>query len=209
MNNIVEQTVINKLITNIDEAITDVGGDTSKAENPCDYSDIIREQLVVKGGGSTIGELSEGPGIVISKKDNIYTIAATGEALTTIPLSPTYPNDEDIPAGTSVQDVLVRLFDVILPSIPSLLKGDIITAASNGTDQYNHPKFGAGIASGLIPDKKHIRLFVFSQKEPIYINCQELGGGSISDITVSDISPDSLFTTEDASNMFDEIFLNK
>lgn len=207
MNNIVEQTAINKIITNIDEAITDVGGDTSKAEKPCDYSDIIREQLVVKGGELPIGELAEGPGIVISKKDNIYTIAATGEALTTIPLSPTYPNDEDIPAGTPIQDILVRLFDVILPSIPSLLKGDIITAASNGTDQYNHPKFGDGITSGLNPNEKYIRMFIFSQKEPIYINCQGLGGGSVSDITVSDVSSDALFTTEDASSMFDEIFL--
>lgn len=204
-NNIVERSIIDKFVTNVDAAITDVGGDTSEAKTPCDYASIIRKQLTVKGGG--LMELAEGNGIKITQDGNIYTISATAEAITTIPLSPTYPNDEDIPAGTSVQDILVKLFDTILPSIPSLLKGDIITAASNGTDQYNHPKFGDGIASGLNPSEKYIRLFVFSQKEPIYINCQEFGGGSVDNITVDNVSQDAIFTSEDASNMFDEIFL--
>lgn len=101
---------------------------------------------------------------------------------TTAVLSPTYPNDQDIPAGTPIQEVFEKIFDEILPGLPSVLKGDIILSSKIGDDTYQHPKYQeVNNKTGLDPETYYIRLFLNSQEEPLYISCEPLkiqSGGS-------------------------------
>lgn len=231
MANLVEHTIINKFITETKDAIEDVGGNLNGV-CPCDYPNAIRTQLSA-GGSSGSVNLEEGEGITLEKTQTGWKISSNSNGVLIGSLSPTYPEDKDIPAGTSIQKTFEILFDDVLPVLPSILKGDIIIAANNGTDQYQHPKFGNGIASGLTPDIKYIRIYIASQQEPIYISCELIdgAGGSIytgsdgdnikinvdnqqhiisaeltGNITSNMISDEDKLTGDDAENIFDEIF---
>lgn len=358
--NLVDKVIMNNFVDSIDEAIKDVGGDTSQVENVCDYPDIIREQLVAGYGTSDIN-LVEGDGINIEKNGVNYTFSSdssgklinsltfkdivinkdksiqyaldtlfnnvlpiipsvlSGDVImstdngtdqyqhpngdpeviklkknltpntlymrifivsqeepiyidlskigstsgggltdapsdgklygrkngkwwsinesgkTTAPLSPPHPKDTDIPTGTPIQKVFQILFDTVLPAMPSVLKGDIITAGENGTDQYQHPNFcdKTATASGLVEGQQYIRLFVNSQQEPIYISCKPLNistGGkeytgentetaevnvnnetnkiSVNVVSINSdmINESDKLSEEDAGQIFDEIF---
>lgn len=182
MASLLEHVMINKLSDELNEAITSVGGDTSSASGPKDYPGIIRDQLTLKGGTSEVGVLKEGDGITVKKISGGYQISSNSNSILISDLNIPHNVDNDsnidiIPAGTTIQETFEKLFGDILPTLPSIISGDVIKASIDGTDNYKNPNFpGIGIKSGLEPQELYIRIFIASQQEPIYINCSQLGG---------------------------------
>lgn len=183
MVSLVEHSIFNNFDEELRDAIIAAGGTVPEGTCPCDYPSIIKDQLTTTKNIVLEGGL----GIKIVKDGDKYTISANTEATTTNDLRPPYNIDNDpdidtIPAGTSAQEVFNKLFENILPSLPSVLSGDIIKASDNGTDQYQNPNYPeTGIKSGLNPSEYYIRLFLASKQEPIYISCAALinnAGGS-------------------------------
>jgi hypothetical protein len=191
MSNLVNHVLMNKLDDELNEAIKEVGGDTSGATGPWDYPAIIKEQLEAKGSGTGGGEISidlkAGPGIIIKEFQGQKFICSTSGALTTGALNPPsgsykQPVSEVIEAGTPVQEVFEALFYKILPKMSSVYKGDIIIAGEDGTDKYNEEDF----RTGLIPLAHYLRIYVANRQEPVYICLSghglvnsESGNGSI------------------------------
>ena len=188
MASLLEHVMINKLSDELNEAIISVGGDTSCASGPMDYPGIIRDQLSANGFTGS-NSLVEGDGVTIERVEGGYKISSNSSAVLIDDLQPIHnidgdPNADVIPAGTSIQDVFEKLFEDILPTLPSIIQGDIIKSTINGTDQYQNPNFTElATKSGLVPETLYIRIFLVSQQEPIYISCSPLGdiGGSTKD----------------------------
>lgn len=189
MSNLVNHVLMNKLDDELNEAIKEVGGDTSGATGPWDYPAIIKEQLGAKGscGGEISIDLKAGPGIIIKEIEGQKFICGTSGVLTTGALNPPsgsykQPVSEVIEAGTPVQEVFEALFYKILPKMSSVYKGDIIIAGEDGTDKYNEEDF----RTGLIPLAHYLRIYVANRQEPVYICLSghgiinsESGNGSI------------------------------
>lgn len=168
-----DQIVINNFAESIDDAITTVGGDTSNVQCLNDYSDIIKKQLIstdISGGFPDAPSDDK-----IYGRKNREWVQVNDSSSTTAPLSPPHPKSEDIPTGTPFQKVFEKLFDEILPAMPSIIKGDVIISSDEGTDQFQHPNYQTvKIKSGLDPNNYYIRIFIASQEEPIYISVELL-----------------------------------
>lgn len=167
-NNLMSHVLMNKLDDDLSDAIVSVGGDVSNAKGPWDYPNIIKTQLSANGGqGTPTVNIKIGDGLEIVNVNGEQRIISTTDAVSVRPLdipSCTCDCGDDIPAGTSVQVILERLFTDILPKIP-IDRGDIIKASKDGSDQY-----GCGnTKTGLIPNGTYLRLFNSGQHEPIYI----------------------------------------
>lgn len=180
MASLLEHVMINKLSDELNEAITAVGGDTSCASGPMDYPDIIRDQLSANGFDGN-NNLEEGTGVVIEKVDGGWKVSANSGATLIRPLKAPHNIDNDanedfIDAGESIQLAFEKILGDILPTLPSVLQGDIIKSSIDGTDQYQNPNFPTlATKSGLVPETYYIRIFLASQQEPIYISCSPLG----------------------------------
>ena len=173
-----DQVVLNNFANSVGEAIQDVGGDISSVQHLCDYPRIIREQLLASGVDV---QLEEGDGITITKNGTSYIISANSNATIVDGLG---IYDHTIPVGTSIQNTFKAIFENILPTLPSVLSGDLITSTSDGTNQYQHPNGDPDIIrvkKNLTPDTLYLRLFVNSQEEPIYISFAQLNTGSAQD----------------------------
>lgn len=179
MASLLEHVMINKLSDELNEAITAVGGDTSCASGPMDYPGIIRDQL--SANGVTGDKLEEGTGVVIEKVDGGWRVSANSGATLIRSLKAPHNIDNDanedfIDAGESIQLAFEKILGDILPTLPSVLQGDIIKSSIDGTDQYQNPNFPTlATKSGLAPETHYIRIFLASQQEPIYISCSPLG----------------------------------
>lgn len=173
MSNLAEHSMMNNFVDSIDEAIKYVGGDTSKVQCLYDYPQIIKEQLIAGFGGDF--SLVEGSGIKITKDGTQYIISANSDAILNSSL---LYKDVIIPQGSSIQKTFETIFESILPIIPSIISGSIITTDDEGSNQYQHPNYDPEIIrikKGLNPNTKYLRIFIASQEEPIYISMEELG----------------------------------
>ena len=171
---VTDQVIINNFASNIDDSIKAVGGDTSSVQNLCDYPKIIREQLVAS---NVDVNFTDGDGIVITKDGTNYIISATSGALTTGALT---SGEYVIPKSTSIQKVFETMFADILPSLPSVVGGDISFTDDSGKNQYQHPNGDPDIIrikKGLKPNTNYLRLYIVSQEEPIYISLADLNTG--------------------------------
>lgn len=181
MASLLEHVTLNKLTDELSDAITDVGGVISNEDGPMDYPNIIRNQLTA--GSGIKGKIYEGDGITIEQVEDGFKISANTNAVTTHALSPTFPKDTDIPAGTPIQEVFEQLFDVVLPSLKSVGDGSkLITAAPDGTYEYYNDFYGNdgdGILTGLEPNGKYIILYVYHRKTPVCIGPIPVGGSDI------------------------------
>lgn len=176
MASLLEHVAINKLIDDLGDAITSVGGDVTGADKPCDYVEIIKNQLIAKGL-ITGPEITAGIGTTVEKTDKGYTISANANANLVKDLPKPFDTDmqpgiEDIKEGTSIQDTLKVILSEIIPTLPSVIKGDIITSTVDGTDTYSNLAFAnseEGTKTGLESHAKYLRLFLATRLEPIYI----------------------------------------
>lgn len=181
MASLLEHAFINKFIDDIGDAITSVGGDVTDADKPCDYVKIIKDQLVSKGT-ITGPDIESGDGIVINKSEDKYIISSTAGALTIEELVKPYDTDfqpgiENIPAGTSIQNVFKKLLGEIIPSLPSVIKGDITVSTNEGTDFYSNPAFvntDLQVKTGLNESEKYLRIFLATRLEPVYVSLKNL-----------------------------------
>lgn len=202
MASLLEHVMVNKLSSELKDAINTVGGDASSATGPMDYPQIIIDQLTAKQASTDGSTLYAGDGITINQNGDGFIISANSNA--TLANSITLPHNIDndvkvdtISAGTSIQRTLEIICNDVIPTIPSVLSGDIIKASENGTDQYQHPYFDdIGVKSGLVPERYYIRMFIASQQEPVYIEMI----GEIGDVVIESL------TKVEAEKMFDDIF---
>lgn len=166
-NNLMSHVLMNKLDDDLSDAIVSVGGDISNAKGPWDYPNIIRTQLSACGGqGTPTVNIKIGEGLKVVEVNGEQRLTATSDAISVRPLD--IPgctcDDNNIPAGTSLQVILEKLFSDVLPNM-AISSGDIVKASKDGTDQY-----GCGnIKTGLIPGGIYLRLFNSEQHEPVYI----------------------------------------
>lgn len=201
MATLTEHTMLNGLEENLKSAIEYAGGNIP--DNTCVwmYPDIIRNQL---SGGSNSLNLIAGDGIEIVKNDDgimISTKLPNTEQITIDAIdAPEFSGISTWPEGTILQNLLEDLFYKVLPKLPSITKGDVIITDSNGGDQYA-PELESYIDS-LRPNTPYLRLFLVSQKDPIYISMEKIigiggNGGSV------DLS--NYYTINQIDNKFGEL----
>ena len=178
MSTLTEHTLINGLEENLKNAIISAGGEVPEGTCLWQYPDII------EGLGTT-------PGISNNYTNNIQLSAEID--------APEWSGLDTLKEGTSLQDLLEDLLYKVIPSIPSVIKGDIITTDSNGLDQYA-PELENYIDS-LKPNTQYLRLFLVSQKDPIYISLEKLVGIDSPSIDLSDY-----YTTSQIDDKFKEVY---
>lgn len=151
MATLTEHAMLNGLEENLKSSIEYAGGEVPSDTCVWEYPDIIREQLS-------------------SNKFDNTTEGITIDAID----APEYSGISTWPEGTILQDLLEDLFYKVLPKVPSVIKGDIITTDESGKDQFA-PDPESYIDS-LIPNTQYLRLFLASQKDPIYISLAPING---------------------------------
>ena len=153
----------------------------SKGCNVCDNADlsditgIINDQLSCPSDPVVNAILCPGPGVKITPFDRKgYKISASDEALLSGDIA------DHLPQGTTVHKAL---FDIINNQIPNAIRqaacapaiGDVevFRAPVDGTDYYSNKAFGhngQGRKSGLRPGAWYLRIYLFSQVEPLYVD---------------------------------------
>lgn len=178
MATLTEHTMLNGLEENLKSAIEYAGG--TIPDNTCVwmYPDIIRTQLTGPGEGGKVN-LVPGDGIEITQdeKGNVVISAKPSSAENIIVDAidaPEYSGISTWPEGTILQNLLEDLFYKVIPKIPSIVKGDVIITDETGKDQYA-PELESYVDS-LRPNTTYLRIFLVSQKDPIYISLEKVVG---------------------------------
>lgn len=178
MATLTEHTMLNGLEENLKSAIEYAGG--TIPDNTCVwmYPDIIRTQLTGPGEGGKVN-LVPGTGIEITQdeKGNVVISAKPSSAENIIVDAidaPAYSGISTWPEGTILQNLLEDLFYKVIPKIPSIVKGDVIITDETGKDQYA-PELESYVDS-LRPNTTYLRIFLVSQKDPIYISLEKVVG---------------------------------
>lgn len=178
MATLTEHTMLNGLEENLKSAIEYAGG--TIPDNTCVwmYPDIIRTQLTGPGEGGKVN-LVPGTGIEITQdeKGNVVISAKSSSAENIIVDAidaPEYSGISTWPEGTILQNLLEDLFYKVIPKIPSIVKGDVIITDETGKDQYA-PELESYVDS-LRPNTTYLRIFLVSQKDPIYISLEKVVG---------------------------------
>ena len=182
MASLTEHTMLNGLEENLKEAIEYVGGTVPNDSNIWEYPEIIRQQV---SAGKKI-EIIAGNGIKVEKDDlgnyivsTSMPLSQTTEEITIDTIdAPSYSGLESWQEGTPLQKLLEDLFYKVLPKVPSVTKGDIITTDVDGKDPFGDPN---SYIDSLSPNTQYLRLFIASQIDPIYISLEQLNisGGNI------------------------------
>ena len=153
----------------------------SKGCNVCDNADmsditsVINDQLSCPGDPVVNAILCPGPGVKITPFERKgYKISASDEALLSGDIA------DHLPQGTTVHKAL---FDIINNQIPNAIRqaacapaiGDVevFRAPVDGKDYYSNKAFGdngQGSKSGLCPGAWYLRIYLFSQVEPLYVD---------------------------------------
>ena len=189
MATLTEHTMLNGLEENLKSAIEYAGG--TIPDNTCVwmYPDIIRTQLTGPGEGGKVN-LVPGDGIEITQdeKGNVVISAKPSSAENIIVDAidaPEYSGISTWPEGTILQNLLEDLFYKVIPKIPSIVKGDVIITDETGKDQYA-PELESYVDS-LRPNTTYLRIFLVSQKDPIYISLEKVvGAGGSGPVDLSD-----------------------
>lgn len=212
MATLTEHTMLNGLEENLKNAIEEVGGSIPDDTCVWMYPNIIRDQLSGEGYEGKRINYIPGDGIdIIKNKDGDYVISAkpvNAEYITIDAIdAPDYSGIVSWEEGTILQNMLEDLLYKVIPNIPSIIKGDFIKTDSTGKDQYA-PELNSYIDS-LDPNTVYLRLFLVSQKDPIYISTDKL----IESLNLNEINEkiDQIFenkiaSIEDAFVAFDKIF---
>ena len=192
MATLTEHTMLNGLEENLRSAIEYAGGNIP--DNTCVwmYPDIIRNQLtgggdvnLIAGNGINIVKDEHGNYIISSNTTGGAAGSSSAENITVDAIdAPEYSGISTWPEGTVLQDLLEDLFYKVIPKIPSIVKGDIVITDANGRDQYA-PDIESYIDS-LRPNTPYLRLFLASQKDPVYISMEKLtglGGNGVVDLS--------------------------
>lgn len=182
-SSIVNSSMKNGLQMNLKDALEDVGVHVSDDKCLWEYPDIIRKNLVSK----TVSSINiKGKDIInISEVESDGTISY--EISTSIDSSklprPNYSEDNaNWNSEINAEELIVDLFNNILPSVRGVYYGDSTVSGPDGNDEsdWSNELFNkSGNKSGLVPNSKYLRLYLTCQAEPLYINM----GNAIKDIT--------------------------
>lgn len=151
----------------------------SKGCNVCDNADmsditcVINDQLSCPGDPVVNAILCPGPGVKITPFDRKgYKISASDEALLSGDIA------DHLPQGTTVHKALYDIIHNQIPdairqaaSAPAIVDVEVFRAPLSGKDYYSNKAFGdngQGSKSGLCPGAWYLRIYTFSQIEPLY-----------------------------------------
>ena len=186
MASLTNHTLLNGLEENLKNSIEFVGGVVPEDTCAWQYPEIIKQQLT--SNSLETGHVIAGEGIKVEKTAEGYVVSADvdltqdAEKITIDHIdAPSWARGLDENAwesGTSLQKLLEDLFDNVLPNVPSVTKGDIITTDANGKDPFAPEELPEYI-DALKPSTQYLRLFLISQQTPIYISLEEIANTSI------------------------------
>lgn len=187
MASLTEHTILNGLEENLKNAIEEAGGVVPEDSCLWSYPDIIKNQLM-SPGQSDRGNIVAGDGIKVELIDGNIVISTTDSEPIIIPsdsenitidtiTAPQWSGISTWPEGTTLQKILEDLFNVVIPKIPSVYKGDVTITDDNGIDPFS-PNPECYIDS-LTPNTPYLRLFLVSQVDPIYISLEKALEGII------------------------------
>lgn len=217
MASLTEHTLLNGLEENLKDAIEDVGGKIPLDSCIWKYPEIIRQQLIKNTIDDLVIQGSNGIKVV-EDPNNTFTISFNGSAEHVYVNNIEAPDFTDIDCwkdGTSVQSVLEDLMYKVIPNIPTVTKGDIILTNEYGQDLFS-PSTNDEYVRSLSPNTYYLRLFVYYQKNPIYISLDGFGECDFSnyytkpqvDGLISNISTDIDILRTELLNSVEKINLN-
>ena len=144
-----------------------------------DIADAINDNMVCESDPVVNAILVSGPGIKISPYERRgYTISATDEALISADIS------DRLPQGTSIHKALFDIVNKQIPcamrraaAAPSIVNIEVFRVAADGIDYYDNkafPRRGQGRKSGLHPHSWYLKVYLFSQAEPLYVDLSDM-----------------------------------
>ena len=184
MDSVIENSINHGLKHNLQEAMGGVGVKIAPEAGLWEYPEIIRNKMAVNtiNGINIIG----GDCIKINRSVDDNNVM-NYEIITSIDsyklkrpawASPNNQWNKDL----SVQTIFDDMFANILPNVRGIYAGDTTSSdyEGNDTNKWHNELFGVyGQKTGLKPSSKYLRLYLTSQKEPLYIFI----GSYIEDIT--------------------------
>ena len=139
-----------------------------------DIVDVIDDQMSCGCPPVVNAVLVPGTGIKITPYDRKgYKIAANDEAVLTSDIS------DRLPQGTTIHKALFDIVNKQIPhamrraaSAPAIVGAEVFRAEPDGIDYYDNKAFsrhGQGRKSGLRPYAWYLKIYLFSQAEPMYV----------------------------------------
>ena len=179
MSNILEAVTAQRNAADVKSALREIGCDVSGMDDLSDVAKIIREQCVTGPNAVINAKLMSGPGVKITPVDRKgYKISANSDAVLVGDLT------DNLPAGTSLHKVLFQIVNKMIPDAvrqaagtPSILSMEIFKAPYDGVDFYDNRAFGAqgqGRRAGLHPDEWYLKVYLYAQREPLYVSFGQL-----------------------------------
>lgn len=179
MSNILEAVTAQRNAADVKSALREIGCDVSGMDDLSDVAKIIREQCVTGPNAVINAKLMSGPGVKITPIDRKgYKISANSDAVLVGDLT------DNLPAGTSMHKVLFQIINKMIPDAvrqaagtPSILSMEIFKAPYDGVDFYDNRAFGAqgqGRRAGLHPDEWYLKVYLYAQREPLYVSFGQL-----------------------------------
>ena len=175
MSNILDTVRDSSYMQTLKDILINKGCPLCGNEDLSDICDIIEDQMSCTCDPVVNAILAQGPGIKITPFDRKgYKISATDEALLSSDIS------ERLPQGMTVHKALFDIVNKQIPcamrraaAAPAIVDIEIFRAEADGIDYYDNkafPRKGQGRRAGLHPYNWYMRIYLFAQAEPMYID---------------------------------------
>ena len=189
MSSISESLNITRATTTLTSALQSIGCTVCDDATISDLASIIKDQCCIGPKAVVNAKLVSGPGIKINPVEKSgYRISSTSGGTLIDDIS------DDLIKGMTIQKVLSYIVNHEIPAAvkkavqtPAVVGTDLFKCSYDGTDYYCNRSFGTkghGKKTGLRPDKWYIRIYLTSQKEPLYIDMGPMVADVIKDTRV-------------------------
>ena len=189
MSSISESLNITRATTTLTSALQSIGCTVCDDATINDLASIIKDQCCIGPKAVVNAKLVSGPGVKISPIEKSgYRISSTSGGTLIDDIS------DDLIKGMTMQKVLSYIVNHEIPAAvkkaiqtPAVVGTDLFKCSYDGIDYYCNRSFGTkghGKKTGLRPDKWYIRIYLTSQKEPLYIDMGPMVADVIKDARV-------------------------
>ena len=175
MSNILNSVQNSNYLETLRDLLINKGCNVCDNPDMDDITDIIDDQMCHCSDPVVNAILCSGPGIKITPFDRKgYKIAANDEALLSSDIS------ERLPQGTTIHKALFDIVNKQIPhamrkaaTAPAIVGAELFRVAADGIDYYDNKAFGCkgqGRKTGLRPHTWYLKIYLFSQAEPLYVD---------------------------------------
>lgn len=182
MSNILKSAQNSNYLETLRDLLICKGCNVDENADMDDIADIIDGQMCHCGDPVVNAILVGGPGIKVTPFDRKgYKISASDEALLSGDIS------NDLPQGTTIHKALFDIVNKQIPramrraaGAPAIVGAEVFRAEPDGCDYYDNkafPRHGQGRKSGLRPYAWYLKIYLFSQAEPLYVELSALVEG--------------------------------